>query len=240
VSILAGDIDAGERACREGVSLASDGEEWSRAVCLNVLGTAARHRGRLEEARRQYDQALALAVPRDLWWPTSLAEGNLGILAEIEGRDAEALEHHERSGRIARDGGDAWLDATALLNAGRALRRLGNLDRAVARHDEALKGFAAVENLWGIAVCLASFAVLAGDRGRHLEAARLYGAEEGIRERAQLALWSPISAEREAGMRATAAALGEAAWTAALSEGRRLGQEEAIAAARLHSPDGAG
>ena len=54
------------------------GEEWYRAVALNVLGTAARYRGRLEEARRLYDEALALATSADLWWPAALAQANLG------------------------------------------------------------------------------------------------------------------------------------------------------------------
>jgi predicted ATPase/DNA-binding SARP family transcriptional activator len=244
IAILAGDLDAAERACREGLSVAGEGEDWHRAVCLNVLGTVARSGGRLEDARHRYGEALALAAPRHLWWPTCLAEMNLGLLAELEGHDAEAVERHERAVRTARAGDDVWIVATGLLNAGRALRRLGGLDRATALHDEALREFVAADNLWGIAACLVAFAALAGDRGRPVEAARLYGAEEAVRERARLALWWTIRAEREAGMRATAAALGEDAWAGALAEGRRLGRDEAIAAARaaagLHSPDGTG
>ena len=77
-----------------------------------------------------------------------------------------------------------------------------------------------------------AFAALAGDRGHHVRAARLYGAEEAIRERARIAPWPTIRAEHEAGMRATASALGEVAWARARSQGRALTYDEAIAEAR--------
>ncbi len=104
--------------------------------------------------------------------------------------------------------------AACLTHAGRAVRQLGDLDRASALQAEALRSFVALENAWGIAVCLSALATLAGDRGHHVRAARLYGAEEAIRERARIALWPTIHAEHEAGMQATASALGEAAWAA--------------------------
>jgi hypothetical protein len=97
---------------------------------------------------------------------------------------------------------------------------------------EALRGFVALENAWGIAVCVDALAALAGDRGHHVEAARLYGAEEAIRAQARIALWPTIHAEHEAGMKGTASALGEAAWAAARAQGRMLTQPEAIAEAR--------
>ena len=122
--------------------------------------------------------------------------------------------------------------ASCLMQAGRAVRRLGDLDRASALQAEALRSFIALENSWGIAVCVDAFAGLAGDRGQHVSAARLYGAEEAIRGRARIALWPTIRAEHEAGMEATASALDEAAWARARAEGRALTQEEAIAEAR--------
>ena len=109
--------------------------------------------------------------------------------------------------------------AACLMNAGRAVRQLGDLDRASALQAEALRSFVALENAWGVAVCLDAFAALAGDRGHHVRAARLYGAEEAIRERARIALWPTIRAEHEAGMQATASALGEAAWARARAAG---------------------
>jgi hypothetical protein len=122
--------------------------------------------------------------------------------------------------------------AAGLMNTGRAVRQMGDLDRAGALQAEALRSFVALENAWGVAVCLDAFATLAADRGHHFQAARLYGAEEAVRERARIAPWPTIRAEHEAGVRATASALGEAAWARARSQGRALNQDEAIAEAR--------
>ena len=123
--------------------------------------------------------------------------------------------------------------ATCLMNAGRAVRQLGDLDRASALQGEALRSFVALENAWGVAACVDAFAGLAVDRGHHVRAARLYGAEEAIRERARIALWPTIRAEHEAGVQATASALGDAAWARARAQGRALTQDEAIAEARV-------
>jgi tetratricopeptide (TPR) repeat protein len=229
--LLDGDLEGGEQACRESLELSRPGDEWYRAVALNVLGTVARYRGRWEDTRRLYDEALALATAQDLWWPAVLAHANLGELAVLEDRHAEAVDRHEQAVAMAREGGDAWMLAACLTNTGRAARQLGLLDRAGALQAEALRRFAALENAWGIAACVAAFAALAADRGHHVRAARLYGAEEGIRERARLSPWPTIQAEREAGTRAAASALGDAAWERARSHGRTLTQAEAIAEA---------
>jgi predicted ATPase/DNA-binding SARP family transcriptional activator len=239
LALLDGDLDGSERACDESLARSWPGEEWYRAVCLNALGTALRYRGRYDATRQRYEEALALAAQHELWWPAALAHANLGMLAAIEGRHADAVDSHERCSRIARAGGDAWMAATSLTNAGRAVRQLGDLDRATALQGEALRGFLGLENAWGVAVCLDSFAGLAGDRGDPLRAARLYGAEEAIRERSAIALWPTIGSEHDAGMTATAAALGEGAWARARAQGRAMTQAEAIAethaVAALHS-----
>ena len=232
LGLLDADLEGGERACREGLRMSGSGEEWYRALCLNVLGTAARYRERWEEARDRYSEALALATAEDLWWPAALVQSNLGVLAELEGRRLEAVERHEQAVAIARQGGDAWLAAASLMNSGRAVRQLGDLDRASALQAEALRSFVGLENAWGVAACVDLSATIASDRGQHFRAARLYGAEEAIRERARVARWPTIRAEHEAGMQATASALGEAAWARAHAQGRALTQEEAVAEAR--------
>lgn len=235
LGLLDGDVETGERTCRESLTLLRDGD-WYRAVALNVLGTAARYRERWDDARRLYGDALALAGPGDLWWPAALAQANLGALAELEGRYAEARERHEQAVGIAGPGGDAWMLAMCLMNAGRATRRLGDLDRASALQAEALRGFVALENAWGVAACLYSFAAVAVERGDHVRAARLLGAEEAIRERARVGLWPTIRAEHDDDMDGTASALGGTAWARARAEGRALTQSEAIEEACAEPP----
>jgi non-specific serine/threonine protein kinase len=234
LELLNGDLEGGERACREGLTLSRPGEEWYLAVCLNVLGTVARYRGQHDEAQLRYDEALALVTQGDLWWPAALAHTNIGVLAGLEGRHAAAVEQHERALSIARAGGDAWMVASCLMNAGRAIRQLGDLDRARTLQGEALRAFAKLENAWGVAACLDALAGLAADQGHHVRAARLYGAEEALRERARVTLWPTIRAEHEEGVQATASALGPDDWGQAHLQGRALTQEEAIAEAMLH------
>jgi predicted ATPase/DNA-binding SARP family transcriptional activator len=231
VRMLDGDVEEGERASRESLAMPLPAEEWYRALSLNVTGTAMRYHGRMGEARALYDEALALATAHDLWWQAALAEGNLATLAGLEGGDPEAFERHERAAGIARTGGDTWMVGACVMNAGRALRRLGDAARAEAFQAEALRAFAALENAWGIAVCVEALAALAASRGRHETAARLFGAEEAIRDRARISLWPTIREEREADVEATAAALGAAAWASARAAGRALTQEQAIAEA---------
>ena len=86
-----------------------------------------------------------------------------------------------------------------------------------------------LDNTWGVAVCLDGFACLAAERGDFLGAARLFGAEQAVRERAGVAPWPTIRAEHDAGVRAASAALGEAAWAGAHAQGAALTEAEAIA-----------
>jgi len=121
--------------------------------------------------------------------------------------------------------------ATCLMNVGRAARQLGDLDRASAMQAEALRGFVALENAWGVAVCVDAFAILAAERGHHVRAARLFGAEEAIRERARIVPWPTIRAEHDAGIDAAVSMLGEDEWARARAQGRTLTPEEAVAEA---------
>ena len=229
ISGIEGDVDATERACSESLALLPAGEEWYQAVCLNLLGTMARLSGRLDEARRRYEEALSLATQRDLWFPTALVLTNVGTLCELEGRHREAFDNHERSVEIAQAGGDRWMTAMCMLNLARAARHVGEAERAVALLGEALRAFVRLDNAWGVAVCLDGFACVAADRGDFLSAARLYGAEQAVRERAGVEQWPTIRSEHDAGVRAASAALGEAAWADARSRGAALTDEEAVA-----------
>ena len=235
---IEGDVGRCEPACRESLALLPPEDDWYRAICLNLLGTMARFGGRLDEARRHYDGALALATEHDLWLPTALAWTNVGTLCEIEGRHREAFESHERSVAIAKAGGDGWMTAMCVLNLGRAARHDGELERASALNGEALRALVRLDNAWGVAVCLDGFACLAADRGDHLVAARLFGAEEAVRGRAGVAQWPTIRAEHDAGILAASTALGEAAWAAAHGEGSALTDDEAIAIALAFAASG--
>ena len=130
--VLEGDLDAPRAACRESLTL-------SRAARTGTAPSPerARNGGSLSRPagwRRDASTARRSRWPRerDLWWPAALAQANLGALAGLEGRHPEAVERHEQAVAIARDGGDAWMVAACLVNPGRAVRQLGDLERASA------------------------------------------------------------------------------------------------------------
>jgi hypothetical protein len=121
------------------------------------------------------------------------------------------------------------MTAMCMVNLGRAARQARDAERAIALYGEALRTFVRLDNTWGVAVCLDGFACLAAEREDYLGAARLYGAEAAVRERAGVVPWPTIRAEHNAGVRAASAALGEAAWAGAHAQGAALSEPEAIA-----------
>ena len=178
-----------------------------RGVVRRRRAERARHRGpriaaSATEARRRYDEALAhAAAARPLVAGGARAREPRRALRARGPRTRRRWSVTSSAVAIAREGGDAWMLAACLTNTGRAVRQLGVLDRAGALQADALRRFVALENAWGIAACVAAIAAVAADRGDHVRAARLYGAEEAIRERARLALW-PHDPRRARGRRA--------------------------------------
>jgi predicted ATPase/DNA-binding SARP family transcriptional activator len=119
--------------------------------------------GRLDVADRHLRRAIAIdSVPAEtrakVLWGYSLLVAGLGHLDE-------ALETGEASTALARQSGDSaaigyGLNATAV-----AHWALGDLDAAVAAHDEATERFVAVRDLWGESICRVLRARTALDRG---------------------------------------------------------------------------
>jgi predicted ATPase/DNA-binding SARP family transcriptional activator len=119
--------------------------------------------GRLDVADRHLRRAIAIdSVPAEtrakVLWGYSLMVAGLGHLEE-------ALETGEAGTALARHSGDSaaigyGLNATAV-----AHWALGNLDAAVAAHDEAIERFLAAGDLWGESICRVLRARTALDRG---------------------------------------------------------------------------
>src|SRR5260370_39000871 len=82
--------------CRRSYSVASDaGDDLLAAEALNTLGGLDVQTGAIEDARRNFLQALARGGDsREL---RARVEQNLGIVANIQGNLDEAAAHHERS-----------------------------------------------------------------------------------------------------------------------------------------------
>jgi putative nucleotidyltransferase with HDIG domain len=98
------------------------------AEALNVLGTVELHSGRMPEARATFERALELGPPEgDI---QARVEGNLGIIANIEGDVGSALAHYHRSLEASREAGDRGKCAIAYVNLGITSTQLGRLEEA--------------------------------------------------------------------------------------------------------------
>ncbi len=119
--------------------------------------------GRLDVADRHLRRAIAIdSVPVEtrakVLWGYSLLVAGLGHLDE-------ALETGEASTTLARESGDSAAIGCGLNAAAVAHWALGDLDAAVAAHDEAIERFLAVGDLWGESICRVLRARTAFDRG---------------------------------------------------------------------------
>lgn len=119
--------------------------------------------GRLDVADRHLRRAIAIdTVPAEtrakVLWGYSLLVAGLGHLDE-------ALETGEASTTLARQSGDSAAIGCGLNAAAVAHWALGDLDAAVAAHDEAIERFVAVGDLWGESICRVLRARTALDRG---------------------------------------------------------------------------
>jgi len=119
--------------------------------------------GRLDVADRHLRRAIAIdSVPGEtrakVLWGYSLMVAGLGHLDE-------ALDTGEASTALARQSGDSAAIGCGLNATAVAHWALGDLDAAVAAHDEAIERFVAVGDLWGEAICRVLRARTALDRG---------------------------------------------------------------------------
>src|SRR5918911_248115 len=139
---------------------------------------------------------------------------------------AEAL--YEEGLILARRMGDALGIELLLLGLGLAALGQDEYGRARAFCAEALELSQRLDYRHSTAANLHILASVAGSEGQPVRAARLWGAAGALRETIGTIL-QPIE-RRDYGpyIDAARARLGEAAWEAALEEGRRMTQEEAV------------
>jgi tetratricopeptide (TPR) repeat protein len=109
--------------------------DWSAAAALNGLANAERVRGRLEEAGRLYEEALAAWEGVSSFGPSAALTG-LGLVRHGQGRYKEALDLHQRA--LTHLAEEPVSRAAVLANVGSAQLALGQHDAARGSWDQAL------------------------------------------------------------------------------------------------------
>jgi putative nucleotidyltransferase with HDIG domain len=157
--------------CRRSHSVASEaGNDLLAAEALNTLGGLDVATGAIEDARRNFQQALERGgQSRELG---ARVEQNLGILANIQGDLGNAVAHYERSLEAYRASHDEHGCAIAYANLGIAHTDLGQYDRADGYFKQCseIAERAGDAHLFGM--CLVNHAQVHFVRGRYEEARR--------------------------------------------------------------------
>ncbi|WP_177183201.1 diguanylate cyclase domain-containing protein [Deinococcus reticulitermitis] len=125
-----------QEALREAASL---DRPRLRAELLNTAGLIATERRDLGAAQALMEQALALHETYGGRAGQTLNLTGLAWVALLRGDFALSVQHSGRVLQQAQDSGQSWEIANALVNLGHALARLGQLDEARARHQEAAR-----------------------------------------------------------------------------------------------------
>jgi predicted ATPase/DNA-binding XRE family transcriptional regulator len=201
-------------------------------------GVAASLQGLAEAAlwERDYGRAAMLctesvALRREISDEQGLATSlNISGLVETHKGDHErAIALHEEGLTLARQAGDTWAIAVHLGNMGWAALGQDDRERAARLFGEALKLNSELGEKWLSADCLDGLARVASVQGSPIRAARLWGAAKASSE-AIGALAAPLDQTAyDRHVAAARARLDEGVFGAALTEGRSLTFEQAVA-----------
>jgi non-specific serine/threonine protein kinase len=197
---------------------------------LSILGAVLSDLGEMETANAVMQESIALFRATADSWGLGTALHFLGTAAFRHGDSARARQCYEESLAHCRQVGDKPQTAYVL-------RHLGYVAHAEAQHDEALRHISEsldlnreIEDLRGVAACVAALAGLAITQGQPALAARLSGSAAALLERAGATALHPTDRPHHVRTLASArAALGDAVFEAMLAEGRALPLPDAIA-----------
>jgi DNA-binding CsgD family transcriptional regulator/tetratricopeptide (TPR) repeat protein len=205
------------------------GDDSGVAFSLMCLGAQYNEPGDHERAAPFFEGALALS--RRIGDRPNIANTllNLADVERMRGNYERAKTLGMESMALAREMEDKWQLARIVVWVGLLTVFSGDeRDLAEGFLKEALVLSWELGNWTSGAYCLEGFAGLAAAKAQGGRAARLWGAAEALRK----TIGDPLSIEGrlyfERSMVAARAQLGEAAWEAALAEGRAMGLEEAV------------
>jgi non-specific serine/threonine protein kinase len=196
---------------------------------LRQQGVAALGERDHQLARALMEESVSLARREGDRWGLAIALGQLGSIYRDERDYATARPLYEEAVDIAREIGDRYALGIALAGLAFIARARGDRAESEALWRETLVVSSEVEDEWILPRAIAGLAgaaVLAGDHGR---AARLFGAEAGLREASgsrEFPFWRAIM---EMDATTARAASGDRAFAAAWAEGRAMTLEQAVA-----------
>ena len=221
-----GDADAARIAAEGAINSATElGDVYIGAVYIELM---IAHLAAGDVVRASESAETAWAHLRSLEGTAQLNSGLIAQAALACGDLADARKRADDA--IAASSG--WNLASALTTRARIAIAEGDPERAEQDAHDAIACSASVGACLGVANLLELLAGLAAAGGSHLEAARLFGAAEGIRRRTGELRWRIYQADYEASVGALRNAMDASDFEAAFAEGAALSTTEAIAYAQ--------
>lgn len=226
--IVAGDLKAGEFLGERGLAIAREiGDRYATGYLSFSLGLALARQGDYEKALTCFQDALAVCRTMGLKVNAIKTLNPLGDMARLLGRYDEATKYYLEYLALAEET-EGWLYGSEVLSSlGHIAIRRHETRRAVEYFRESVSGDGLGENpVWN----LMGLALVSTAREQDGLAARLYGAIDKTFDKGIEAHFS-FPVEREDYLRDVALVrdkLGEAAFTAAWSEGANMTPKEAI------------
>jgi predicted ATPase/DNA-binding CsgD family transcriptional regulator len=205
------------------------------ADALNDLGQCAHGEGDPDRARSRLEESLALARSLDDEVRGYVALDHLGEVAQDVGDVGRAAELYQAALEIQRRLGHRRGMAVSLTNLGSLAQRRGDHRQADTLYREGLALLVELGDRRRTAACLEGLAAAASARGQAQRAARLFGAAEGLRERAGVTLPPPHRAAHQPHVESARARLDPDTFRAAWAAGRAMPLDEAVAYA-LETP----
>jgi tetratricopeptide (TPR) repeat protein len=206
----------------------AEGSRRGEAIALELIAIAASQRGDFDRATALFEESLVIAREVGDEWLITVVLNNLGDVELNAGNFERAIELFEESLALGEERGDLDRRARQLTNLGSASLALGNTPAARARFDEALDA-ARVIGLREIYVYallgLAAAWVTDDPQG----AARLQGISDAIAEQLGTSAQVFEARVREQTLAALRAASAEEAYLTALTHGRPLSPNDAVA-----------
>jgi non-specific serine/threonine protein kinase len=212
---------ARELADRWGVAAA----EGDRAIIEFMLG------GDAERARAATEDVLSQFRALGDRYSEATALTALGNFALAQGNLAESTHRFEEALAIARESGDGRGEVLCLCNLARTARLLGELDQAAALYREGLSLAHRLGAQEDILDSLAGLGGLAVERRQFERAARLLGAAAALADAIGAPLQPAEQTQFDHDVAAVRAALPVAAFSRALTAGRSLPLDAAVAEA---------
>jgi non-specific serine/threonine protein kinase len=203
------------------------GDKHGTAVAHHLLGMLATDEGEFGEALAHHQIALTSHQQSGYQHGVAFQISCLADVALAQGDFSAAASYGDEALTIWRERGDAWGSAWALIQLAKARRGQGDRAGALAWLHRCLDSNAALGDKAIAARAIAELADIAGEQGHFDLAARLFGAEAGLRDAIGASL-APESTGHEVARSTVRAALDEETFSQCWKAGRALSLAQAV------------